>query len=92
MRKGRRGIRLGGEYLSATRLVYSYYGGTGNPTSCTSKPTQGTTGNNGNVGGYFYQDSVNSSLGHTAAFTYDTLNRLTSDVATGNSTYNLTYG
>ena len=41
--------------------------------------------------GYYYQDLVNSSLGHTATFTYDAVNRLTSGIATLGSTYHLTY-
>ena len=43
-----------------------------------------------NVMGYWYQDSI-SSLGHTASYTYDPLNRLATAVATGSSTYNLTF-
>jgi RHS repeat-associated protein len=70
-------------------LVYNYYSGVSNPTSCTTPP-QGSS-NNGNVMGYFYQDSVSSSLGHTASFTYDGVNRLSTAAATGNSTYNLTF-
>lgn len=70
-------------------LVYNYYGGT-NPTSC-AVPTGGTSGNNGNVTGYFYQDTTNPSLGHTASYQYDPLSRLTSAVATGSSTYNLAF-
>lgn len=45
--------------------------------------------------GYWYQDNYNpdSSLTHTANFTYDNVNRLVSGVATGTSnSYNLTYG
>jgi len=34
---------------------------------------------------------VNASLSHTEAYTYDSLNRLTQAIATGNSTYNLTF-
>jgi RHS repeat-associated protein len=41
--------------------------------------------------GYWYQDSVNSSFSHTATYTYDGVNRLTNAVATGSSTYNLTF-
>ena len=68
-------------------LVYNYYGTP--PTSC-ALPSAGTT-DNGNVLGYWYQDSVNSSFSHTATYTYDNVNRLTAAVATGNSTYNQTY-
>src|SRR5579875_1318298 len=70
-------------------LVYNYYSSLGSPGSCAT-PSQGT-GNNGNVMGYFYQDNVNSGLSHTTAYTYDSLNRLTNAVATGNSTYDLPF-
>ena len=52
---------------------------------------RGGTGNNGSVMGYYYQDTTNPSLGHTATYGFDALNRLTSAVATGSSTYNLTF-
>jgi RHS repeat-associated protein len=42
--------------------------------------------------GYWYQDSVESGFSHTATYGYDAVNRLISAVATGNSTYNLTFG
>ena len=73
-------------------MVYNYYAGVANPTGCTSAPTQATTGNNGNVMGLFYQDNLNSPFTHTQAYGYDNLNRLTMAVATGNSTYHLTFG
>ncbi len=41
--------------------------------------------------GHFFQDTTNSSLGHTATYTYDNTNRLTTSVATGSSTHNLTF-
>jgi RHS repeat-associated protein len=41
--------------------------------------------------GYWYQDTAYSALSHTAAYTYDTVNRLSAAVATGNSAYNLTF-
>ena len=69
-------------------LVYNYYAAA-NPTSC-AIPAAGT-GNNGSVMGYYYQDTTNPSLGHTATYGFDALNRLTSAVATGSSTYNLTF-
>ena len=69
-------------------LVYNYYSGVSNPSSCAT-PSQGTT-NNGNVMGYFDQDSVNA-FSHTATYTYDNVNRLTSGVATGSVAYNLTF-
>ncbi len=68
--------------------VYNYYTGVSNPSSCAT-PSQGTT-NNGNVIGYYDQDSVNA-FSHTATYTYDNVNRLTNAVATGSATYNLTF-
>jgi RHS repeat-associated protein len=41
--------------------------------------------------GYWYQDNVNSSFSHTATYTFDGVNRLKGAVATGNSTYNLSF-
>jgi YD repeat-containing protein len=44
-------------------------------------PSQRAT-NNGNVGGYRYQDNVNSSsFSHTASYTYDGVNRLSGATA-----------
>jgi RHS repeat-associated protein len=71
-------------------LVYNYYAGASNPTSC-ARPTQGTN-DNGNVASYFDQDGVNgATFNHTATYTYDNVDRLTSASATGNATYNLTF-
>jgi RHS repeat-associated protein len=74
-------------------FVYNYYSDKGNPTSCAA-PSQGSK-NNGNVMGYWYQDSVNSSFSHTATYTYDTVNRLMTAVAApiplGTYGYNLTF-
>ena len=71
--------------------MYNYYGTT--PTSC-ALPSAGTT-NNGNVMGYWYQDSVNSNFSHTATYTYDGVNRLLTAVATpsgsGTVSYNLNF-
>jgi len=55
-------------------LVYNYYSGASNPTSCAA-PSQATSGNNGNAMGYFYQDR-NSTLTHSATYSYDGVNRL----------------
>lgn len=71
--------------------VYNYYSSVPSPTSCTT-PSQSSTGDNGALFGYYYQDSINSNLAHTAAFTYDPIGRLATAVATGASTYNLTFG
>jgi RHS repeat-associated protein len=74
-------------------LVYNYYSGWTPPTSCPSPGSAAPTGttNNGNVMGYWYQDSVNSSFSHTATYGPDGVNRLSTATATGNSTYNLTF-
>ncbi|MGH7971511.1 MAG: hypothetical protein ACREIC_22565, partial [Limisphaerales bacterium] len=60
--------------------VYNYYTSLGNPGSC-GVPSQGT-GDNGNVVGYLYQDSVNASLTHKASYAYDGANRLATASAT----------
>ncbi|MGH9396345.1 MAG: RHS repeat domain-containing protein, partial [Terriglobia bacterium] len=70
-------------------LVYNDYASLGNATSCAA-PAQGT-GDNGSVMGIFDQDNVNGSLSHTETYGYDVLNRLSTAVATGSSTYNLTF-
>jgi len=71
-------------------LVQNYYSGIGNATSC-SIPSQASSGNDRNEMGHYFQDSTNPSLGHTASYTYDSMMRLTSSVATGSSTHNLTF-
>jgi|GEM_PF-863502 RHS repeat-associated protein len=74
-------------------LVYNYFTSWTARTSCPSPsavPTSGA-GNNGNVMGYWYQDSVSTSLSHTATYTFDGVNRLTAAAATGNSTYSQSY-
>ncbi len=75
-------------------LVYNYYSGVSNPLSCTT-PSQGTT-NNGNVVGYRYQDNVNPpSFSHTASYTYDGVNRLSTATAktmAGSTIWSQTYG
>jgi hypothetical protein len=43
------------------------------------------------VDGFWYQDDLNTSFSHTASYGYDGVNRLSSAVATGNSTYNLAF-
>ena len=74
-------------------LVYNYFSSWTPPTSCpspTGVPKSGLA-NNGNAMGYWFQDTTTTSDSHTATYAYDTLNRLTTSVATGNSTYNLTF-
>jgi YD repeat-containing protein len=75
-------------------LVYNYYSSWTPPTSCPSPGSAAPTGttDNGNMMGYWYQDSVNSSFSHTATYGQDGVNRLSTATATGNSTYNLTFG
>ncbi len=77
--------------------VYNYYVGASNPTTCVvpNPPSSGAQ-NNGSprrlVGEYF-RDTTNSSLSHTASYTYDHLNRLTTGqtLTTDSSQYNLTF-
>ncbi len=85
-------IRAGnsGNLSALACLVYNYYAGVSNPSSC-AVPAQATTGNNGNVMGYDHLDNYWTSVSHTAAYTYDGVNRLTVAQATGNSTYNLDF-
>ncbi len=83
---------LSGSWSTYGCLVYNYYSGMGNPTSCAApgSPPAGDY-DNGNVMGYFFQDTANPSLGHTTTYTYDYLNRLASSVATGSATHNLAF-
>jgi RHS repeat-associated protein len=69
--------------------VYNYYVGVANASACSESASAWPQGSNndGDVAGYFYQDSVNSGLNHKAAYSYDGVNRLISAAATGNSTY-----
>ena len=71
-------------------LVYNYYVAVSNPSSCAA-PAQATSGNNGNVMGYYHLDNYYPVVSHTAAYTYDGVNRLTVAQATGNSTYYLPF-
>jgi hypothetical protein len=63
-------------------------------TTC-SVPSQATSGNNGNIAGYFYRDTTNSALQHKTQYTYDNLNRLTGSIATpvspGTARHNLDF-
>jgi RHS repeat-associated protein len=70
---------------------YSYYVGVA-ASGCSETPSNWPTGtnNNGNVAGYLFQDSMNA-LGHTATYTYDGVNRLSTAAATGSVAYNQTY-
>ncbi len=74
IRLGQSGGNLSSDYC----LVYNYFSTWTAPSSCpdpSTVPTSGS-GNNGNVRGYWYNDSVNSSFSHTASYTYDNVNRL----------------
>ncbi|MGD0007084.1 MAG: RHS repeat-associated core domain-containing protein [Terriglobia bacterium] len=83
-------------------LVYNYFAaGWTPPTTCpsaSSTPPTGTT-DDGNVMGYWYEDSVNSSFSHTASYTYDGVNRLSSActlsgsqcATSGSNVYNLAF-
>ncbi len=87
-------LRLGtaGSQAANACLVYNYYSTTA-PTSC-AIPSQASSGNNGNVQSYFFQDNTSSptpNVGHSATYTYDTLNRLGNSTATGNQSHNLTF-
>lgn len=72
-------------------LVYNYYVDVQlqSPGTC-APPPQGKH-NNDTVISLLDLDNVNSGLSHTEAYSYDGVNRLTSAVATGSSTYNLTF-
>jgi RHS repeat-associated protein len=85
-------IQLGtsGTHNANSCLVYNYYSGVANPTSC-AIPSQASSGNDQSVVGHYFQDTTNSSLGHTATYTYDTLMRLSTSVATGSATHSLTF-
>ena len=62
-------------------LVYNYYAGVGNATSCTATPTQASTGNNGNTVGHFFQDNTSNHSSDTYTYTFDSLNRLSTATA-----------
>jgi len=87
------GIQLGTSANPSANygLTYNYSlpGGT-QPPGCPLNPS-GTSGNNGDVIGYTYTDSLNSTFSHSAFYVYDTMNRLACAQATGNHTYNLDY-
>ena len=73
--------------------VYNYYVGDANATACSESPSGWPTGtnNNGNVAGYYFNDAVHTGLKHSATYTYDTVNRLSSAIATGSIAYNQTF-
>ena len=74
--------------------VYNYYVGVANASACSELPSGWPQGanNNGDVAGYYYVDNISSGLNHSATYTYDAVNRLSSAGATGNSTYRQTFG
>ena len=77
-------------------LVYNYYSSWTPPSSCPSTTSTAPSGStdNGNIMGYWYNDTANT-FSHTAAYTYDGVNRLMTAVATpvgnGTASYNLTF-
>jgi RHS repeat-associated protein len=75
------GSNVSGHSADDYCLVYNYYSGVPNPTGCTGTPGAATSGNNGNVMGHYYQDGKYPTWGHTLAYTYDSLNRLSSALA-----------
>ena len=91
-------IQLSGTSNGGYCLVYNYYADESNPTSCAA-PTQGKQ-DNGNVIGYWYQDTVQTGFSHSASYGYDGVNRLNaactlsgSQCATsGSNVYNLAFG
>jgi RHS repeat-associated protein len=75
----------GSPYSKACK-VYNFYSNS-NPGSCAAP--SGTTGNNGNVTGYYFSDGI-GSCGQSATNGYDGVNRLSGAAATGNCTYSQT--
>jgi YD repeat-containing protein len=89
---GTNGGNLSADYC----LLYNYNSTWTPPSTCPDPslvPTSGS-GNNGNVVGYWYLDNVNP-FSHTAAYSYDAVNRLLTAAATpfgsGTASYNFTY-
>jgi RHS repeat-associated protein len=82
-------IGTSGTHAADSCRVYNYYVGATNASACSESPSGWPTGtnDNGNVAGYFYSDTMNSGLSHSAIYGYDAVNRLTSAAATGNYTY-----
>jgi len=74
--------------------MYNCYYGTRTPKECVQRVSQ-SGANNGDVIGYMYKDSRHTNLRHKAEFTYDSLNRLSSAIATpvspGTVSYNLDF-
>ncbi|MGH9453476.1 MAG: hypothetical protein ACRD2O_05845 [Terriglobia bacterium] len=65
------------------RAYNYYYPDLGTPTTCMgSLPGQAAKDNNGDVGGYNYEDNLSAGFSHSTTDTFDTLNRLTGAVAT----------
>ena len=51
--------------------VYNYYVGASNASACSESTWPPGTNNNGDVAGYYYLDTVNTGLSHSATYTYD---------------------
>jgi len=75
-------------------LMYNCYSGIQTAREC-KQPVSQSGANNGDVIGYMYKDSRHTNLRHKAEFTYDSLNRLSSAIATpvspGTVSYNLDF-
>ena len=73
--------------------MYNYYVGTANASACSESPSGWPTGtnNNGNVAGYYFNDAVHTGLKHSATYTYDSVNRLSTAAATGSIAYSQTF-
>ncbi len=80
-------------HAADTCRVYNYYAGHANAAACSETPSNWPSGsnNNGNVAGYYYKDNVNSTLNHSATYTYDSVNRLAAAAATGTVAYSQTF-
>ena len=86
------GTAASGQSAQYNCKVHDYYQSSGNASACTfpypSSPP--ASGDNRNLWGYWYSNS-NTTFDHAATFGYDSVNRLTSAAATGNSTYSLSF-
>jgi RHS repeat-associated protein len=73
--------------------VYNYYVGVANASACSESPSNWPQGsnNNGDLGGYYYHDNVNSGLDHAATYGYDGVDRLHTAAATGSIAYSQTF-
>src|SRR5437016_6740710 len=77
------GSNVSGHSADDSCLVYNNYTVATNATTCAvpAYPPPAGASNNGNVMGHYYQDGKYPTWGHTLAYTYDSLNRLSSALA-----------